>query len=799
MIKNYFKTAFRNLMQNKSYSFVNIMGLVVGISGCLLLFLILQYEQSFDNFHHNKDQIYRLVRVGKNPVGREYRSGVPFPVTNGIRADYPQLENAAAVFEDDDVQVLIPGAAGEIVKKFKEKGVFQAEPQFFQLFNFKPLAGDPKSALSEPNTVMLTKATANKYFGDWKTAVGKMIRVYDKDTKVTGVLDNPPANTDFQLNIVISYATLLKQVNMNNWVGISDNNYCFVELPAGYSPELLNTKLKSFVTKHMPPEHSGYNLVLQPLSEIHYDDRFGNFTGRTFSKSLITALYLIGLFLLIVACVNFINLSTAQAINRAKEVGVRKVLGGSRPQLLIQFLGETALIAFVALLLATVLAVLALPFINQLLEIRLSLNPLSDPSILIFMFSLFAAITLCSGFYPALILSGFNPINALKSKAAGQSVKGISLRRGLVVLQFAIAQVLIIGTLVVISQLNYFKNADTGYNKTAIVNIPFPGGRQNLQKEDLLRDQLNREPGVKAISLSAGMPSGGVDGATDLQLPENNTKKADIVVGVKLADPAFFDIYKLKLAAGRIYLPSDTVKEFVVNETLIKSLNLGTAKEAVGKQIRVMGRLLPIVGVLKDFHVSSLRDPISPMVMTTMKNAYGSVNIQLQPGKVNQTISALQVIWNKTYPDYVFEYNFIDQTVADYYKQENQLTTLYKLFAGITIFISCLGLYGLISFMATRRNKEIGIRKVLGASASSIVYLLTQEFTVLITIAFVISSPIAWYLMHQWLQQYVLRIDLSIGFFIATILLSLVIAWLTIGYSAIRAATANPAGSLRSE
>jgi putative ABC transport system permease protein len=799
MLKNYFKTAIRNLVQNRSYSFVNITGLVVGIAACLLIFLVLQYEQSFDSFHTKKDRIYRVVRIGKNPVGREYRTGVPFPVTDGLLADYPQLENATSIYGDNGVQVLIQNRKGETIKKFKEDGVFLAEPRFFKMFDFKMVIGKPESALKEPNTLALTKQTATKYFGDWKNAVGKTLKVYGNYMKVTGILENAPVNTDFPIKLVMSYATVKKNTNMNDWVSIDDNNYCFVQLPANYPTEQFNTKLAQFVKRHMPPDHAGYDLVLQPLKEMHYDSRFGNFNGRTFSKDLITALNLIGLFLVIVACVNFVNLSTAQAINRGREVGVRKVLGGNRKQLLLQFLGETGLTCFISLVLAIALAGATLPFLNGLLETQLSFNFFTNPAILLFLAVIFVAITVFSGFYPALILSGFNPIIALKSKIVAQSSSGVSLRRGLVVLQFVIAQVLVIGTLVVVSQMNYFKNADLGFNKAAIINVPFPGDSVSRTKSVYLGSQLAGQAGIKKVSFSRGAPTNGGDWYTDLQLPTNHTQKGDMVVAMKIADAAYFDVYKLPLVAGRIYFPSDTVKEFVVNETLLKKLGLGSPKEAIGKQVRVNGWLRPIVGVVKDFHISSLRDAIGPMVMTTMKRGYGSVNIQLQPGNPKQTVSTLESIWNKDFPDYVFEYSFIDQAVADYYKQENQLSQLYEIFSGIAIFISCLGLYGLISFMAVRRNKEIGIRKVLGASVANLVYLLSREFTVLILLAFVIACPIGWYFMNQWLLQYTFRIDLGAGFFVLTILLSLVIAWLTVGYSAIRAATANPVKSLRTE
>ncbi|HXB43623.1 MAG TPA: ABC transporter permease, partial [Puia sp.] len=333
MFRNYLKTALRNLARHKSNSTINIAGLIVGFAAFLLIFLVIQYEKSFDDFHANKKNIYRVVRIGKNPINREYRTGVPFPVTLGLRSDFPQLANAAAIFGSNDVQVNVIATDGSTLKKFKEpNGVFVAEPQFFQMFDFSLAEGNIKNSINEPNTALLTKDIASKYFGDWKTSVGKTLGIFGFNIKVTGVLNNPPSNTDFPLGVVISYATLVKAVNMDNWANISDLNYCFVELPSNFSQKRFDKLLISFVDKHIKPVNTGYDLALQPLSEIHYDERYGDFNGRTFSKDLILALTLIGLFLLIIACVNFINLTTAQAINRAREVGVRKVLGGNRAQ-----------------------------------------------------------------------------------------------------------------------------------------------------------------------------------------------------------------------------------------------------------------------------------------------------------------------------------------------------------------------------------------------------------------------------------------------------------------------------------
>ena len=474
MFKNYLKTALRNLSRHKSNSFINIAGLAVGFAAFLLIFLVVQYEKSFDDFHANNDNIYRVVRIGKNPENREYRAGVPFPVTQGLRSELSQVKNAAAIFGDNNVQVNITAADGSTLRKFKEAYVFIAEPQFFNMFDFSLAEGNIKNALEEPNAVLLTKDIASKYFGDWNNAMGKTIRLYGDDMKINGILNNPPPNTDFPLGIVVSYATLMKNIDRNDWGSISDQNYCLVQLNNSSSYGAANTLLAAFVDRHIKPVNPGYDLALQPLKEIHFDERYGNFTGRTFSKDLILALSLIGLFLLIIACANFINLTTAQAINRAREVGIRKVLGSNRAQLIFQFLGETAITTLIALIGSLLVVLVCLPFLNNLLEIHLSIIILFSAKFILVTICGLLLVTFLSGFYPALVLSGFKPVQVLKS-AININASGISFRRALVVFQFVIAQALIIGTLVVASQMDYFRNADLGFSKEAIINAGFPG------------------------------------------------------------------------------------------------------------------------------------------------------------------------------------------------------------------------------------------------------------------------------------------------------------------------------------
>jgi putative ABC transport system permease protein len=807
MLRNYLITAYRNLLRNKSYAAINVIGLAVGIAACLLIFLVIEFETSFDNFHKKQDQIYRVSSEFNNPDGKGYSSGAPLPVAEGLRLDFPQLKQVGAIFGGQSGLVSIPEAGKDApVKKFNEQsGVYFAEAQFFDIFDFKWLAGDPKTALQEPNTGVLSKETAERYFGDWKTAIGKTIKHDNKNLiKITGILNNVPVNSDFPLKVVLSYPTLKNTgsaSNLTDWVSVSSEAHCYIVLPSNLSPALFNASLATFVKKHKPAEYAKDGLVLQPLRDIHFDERFGNFNGRTFGRELITALMLIGIFLLVIACVNFINLATAQAVNRSKEVGVRKVLGSSRKQLATQFIGETALITFCALVLAIGMAVIALPFLSHLLGVQLSF-PL-NASVLLFLLLVFVLVTLISGFYPALVLSGFNPINALKSKISSKVAGGISLRRALVVLQFCIAQMLIIGMLVVVDQMAYFRNTKLGFDKEAIVAVPVPGDSISTTKYDYLRDQLAADPGIKNISFSFSTPANNGSWFSDFKF-DHAAKSTDFGANLKWADTSYFKTYNLQFVVGRPYFNSDTVREFVVNEALVKKLGLRNPQDIIGKELSFWGgtsyaKAAPVVGVIKDFHSNSLRDPIPPVVMGCWKGVYQTMGIKLQPQKTEQTLAHIEKLWNQTFPEYVYEHQFLDERIADFYKQESQLSLLYKIFAGIAIFISCLGLYGLVSFMAVQRNKEVGIRKVLGASVQSIVYLFSKEFTVLIAIAFLIAAPVAYYFMHQWLANFTFRIDLNWGLFLLAIVISIVIAWLTVGYKAIKAGLANPVKSLRTE
>ena len=801
MTRNYFKTALRNLFRNKNYTVVNIAGLAIGIAVCLIIFVLIRFELSFDNFHKKKDRIYRVLTEyhHQDAEGVFYGAAAPFPMPGVIKNDFPELEKTSGIYRSSNSQVFVYDDNGQIEKKFREQsGVFSVEPAFFEIFDFPWLAGNPRTALKDPNSAILTQAVAEKYFGDWKKAIGKTIKIHSFLVKVTGVLAPIPANTDFQIKIVTPYSLTGLQKS-TDWGSSSGDHDLYVLLPPGSSVNTYNARFRAFAKKYLPSDDKD-ELVIQSLSKVHdYDKYTANFSGKTIKPGVIRALWMIAIFILLIACVNFINLSTAQAVNRAKEVGVRKVLGSNRKQLKIQFLVETLIVVFFSLILALGIAVPALPEIGKILEIPLSAELLYTPATLLFLFLVLIFVTGAAGFYPSIVLARFNPITALKTKVIARSKKGISLRRGLVVFQFIIAQALIIGTLIMIKQMDFFRTSSMGFDKEAIVDIPFPTDSVSISKLDYLRNRLLGTKGIERVSFSSSSPATDDNNWSDF-LFNHATKNTNFYSINKFTDADYLATYGLKLAAGRNFHPSDSLQEFIVNETLVKKLGFTHPEDILNKEIELWGTMKgPVVGVLRDFHSTSLKDAYSPVLMTKYKRGYGQVGIKLTTADIPNTLHEIEKLWGGVYPNYVFDYQFLDAQVEYFYRQENQLSQLYKIFAGIAIFLSCLGLYGLASFMAVQRIKEVGIRKVLGATAGNILYLFSREFVILIAIAFVIASPIAWYLMHTWLQDYVYRISISWWIFFIGGIGSVIIALTSVGFQALRASRANPVSSLRSE
>ena len=820
MFKNYFKTAFRSLNRNRNYTLINIAGLAVGIAVCMLIFIIIQFQTSFDDFHPKKDRIYRvLAEYHHNDAATvSYDKGLPLPLPTGLKTAFPQLEQVAPIYASHNDELQVFDEKGTPQKSFKEPGgIFYTDPSFFNIFNF-PLLEGSYASLKDPNNVLVTKEIAETYFGDWKTALGKTIKLTGTYRigaglfqfppimlKVSGILATIPENSDFQLKLVVAFGTDFtgdKEYGLlqTHWNESSADFGCYILLPPAISASNFNKQLAAFARKVQPADNND-NYLIQPLNAVHYDTQVGDYSNKTISHQLLNVLWLIAAFILLIACVNFVNLSTAQAVNRAKEVGVRKVLGSNKSQLQFQFIIETFLIVTSAVVLAAAITMLALPSINQLLELPLSLNILNNPVIILFLVVVTIAVTLLAGFYPSIVLSRFNPIHALKSKSTVNAAKGISLRRGLVVFQFIIAQALIIGTLIIVKQMNYFINQPLGFDKDAIVNIPYRPNNSGGKLTDYLRQQLLSVNGIKAVSFSSNTPVEDDNNTLTAFKFDNAMKEADFQVITKFADNDYVPAYKLKLVAGRNLEPSDMTKEFLVNESFVKSLGFKKPEDILNKQISIMNGMIkcPVVGVLKDFNDRSFRHDLAPLLITTNATMYRQVAIKLATTNISSTMQSIKNIWQQTFPEAVYEYRFLDDKIASFYKQENQLAQLYKIFAAIAIFLSCLGLYGLASFMAVQRVKEVGIRKVLGATAGNIVYIFSKEFIILIAIAFVIATPIAWYYMHQWLQDYAYRINISWWLFAVGGLVAIIIALATISFRAVKAAMANPVNSLRTE
>ena len=805
MIKNYFRIALRNLMRHKAFSIINISGLAIGVASALLLFTVIKYELSYNTHQPNYSRIYHVVTQDKTSDGLAYTPGIPFPALPALRLDFPEITTGALLANyGSQVTVLDQNGNADPNKKFiEETGFFFCDPEFFKVFEYTWLTGSPAD-LKEPNVTVLTQSIAERYFGDWENAQGKLLRLDNAITvKVAGILKDPPLNTDYPLQIVTSFETVKANPGIyffsDQWGATTSNFQLFMLLPEDIPVTSVNDRLVDFSKKNYEVNNRYERTnFLQPLSEVHFDSRFESFGDHITGKSTLWTLGLIGLFIIIMACINFINLSTAQAVGRSKEIGIRKVLGGYRYQLFLQLMGETFIIVCASMLLAIGLAIGVLPYVENIVAIPESLSIFNGETIL-FLSILILFVTLFAGLYPSLILSGFKPALAIKNKITSATFAGISVRRGLVIAQFAISQVLIIGTIIAITQMNFVRNADLGFNKEALLIINANMDSVAQARQETYKQKLLQIPGVKSVSFNSDVPSSQNNSATNFAF--DHKPEPDFNLYTKFGDEDYFKTFELEFIAGRGYNKSDSINEVVVNETLVKKLGVKSPEEILGKQIRYggLGAWKNIVGVVKDFKTNTLKEDIKPLALASNRSDYYVTSVKLNSGNVPKTRSAVESSWNQVFPEYAFTSNYLDESIGRFYRQDEQLSLLYRIFAGIAIFISCLGLYGLVTFMAVQRTKEIGIRKVLGASVQNIVYLFSKEFTILIIIGFVVAIPVAWYMMNNWLEDFVYRIEISPGVFLLAAALSLCIAWLAVGYKSIKAALMNPVKSLRSD
>jgi predicted permease len=793
MLRNYFKIARRNVYRNKAYSLINVLGLALGIACAILIFSLVKYHLSFDTLHSKKDRIYRITtELHQEGISRE--ANIPQPMGKAFRDDYTFAEKVAMVYSDYWL-VSIPSSKDN--KKFEENIAF-AEPEFFDILDFPLMQGDKNTILTEPNTAIITGRIADKFFGD-QNPINQIIRVENKwDFRITGILKDFPINTDRRDEIYLSYSNL-KDYNSwlagDSWQGIAGGMHCFVLLKPDVLPSDVDKAFPELSKKYYNErDEKIYQFKLQHISDMHFNPELGGYLA----KKNLWAFSLIGLFLIITACVNFINLATAQALGRSKEIGVRKVLGSQRGQLFWQFIAETTLITMLALVLAFALAQAALPYVNQLLDIQLRINIFHDVYLLTFLPILLLVVILLSGSYPGLILAGFQPVLALKGRLSQKHVGGFSLRRGLVVTQFAISQLLIIGTIVIANQMRYSSQADMGFRKDAIVMLPVPEREKSTISS--LNSEISRITGVEKVAFCSRAPAS-PDWASVTVRFDSRTENEDFDILVKAGNDQYVSTFDLQVIAGRNVHPSDTVREFLLNETAVKRFGVRSPEDVIGKgmQIGLNNSKGTIVGVVKDFHNKSFHETIDPLCITTSNDWYSNCAVKINPANLSATLGAIEATWKKTFPDHVFQYDFLDEQIARFYKLDNMILRLIQAFASIAIIIGCLGLYGLVSFMAAQKTKEVGVRKVLGASVQSILWLFGKEFTRLLIIAFVIAAPLAWWVMRNWLENFTYRIDIGVGVFILAIGVTFMVAIITVGYQALKGALANPVSSLRNE
>lgn len=804
MIKNYLKIAFRNIRRHKVFSAINIVGLAIGIAASLLLFLVISYEYSYNKYNKNFERIARVYTQSKDADGVNTNPGIPHPMLPLLRNEFP-LVSFAPVNSSFGSQVTVLSASGNPDKKFIEsRNVFFLDPTFFKVFDHKVLAGNLAS-LWEPNTVVLSKTLAEKYYGDVTTALGRTLKMDNALVyRVVAIIDEMPSNTDIRVQLAASYETLKQNKDESpygyteEWGSLSSNIQFFALFPDKSTISNYGKKIEEFAKKqYKGSRREGRTHLLQPLQELHFNNALGTFGDHVTSKSTLLTLTFIGILIIVMACINFINLSTAQAVRRSKEIGVRKVLGGNKAQLFRQMMGETGLIVFIAIVIGIGIAYAALPYIKEVVSIEEDLS-LTNWNVISFLVITGVGVTLFAGLYPSFIVSGFNPSLALKNKISSRSIGGISLRRVLVILQFGISQVLIIGTIVAVTQMAFVRNADLGLNKDAVLVLSSNSDSVTVSRQAAFKQSLSQVAGVSSVSFIADLPTSDNNWSSNFAF--NGGDDFDYGVFLKYGDEDFFKTFELKMAAGRPYGKSDTTREFVINETLAKKLGYKNPNEIIGKTIKMGGqKFRPIVGVVKDFNTNSLRETVKPLLIAPNKTFYGITAIKLKNTNLAKARESVQTLWDKFYPEYAITMSFMDEGIENFYRQENQLSKLYKIFAGLAIFISCLGLYGLVSFLAVQKTKEVGIRKVLGATVGNIVYLFSKEFTILIGIAFIVAAPVAYYLMNEWLANFVYKIDLEVWIFILAIVLSLGVAWITVGYKAIKAALSNPVKSIRSE
>ena len=807
MLRNYFTIALRNFFKNRGYTLINILGLSLGLTACIVIFLVIDYDLSFDRFHSKYERIYRVVQNSGTASGTGYLSVTPYPLTKAMRNDFPDLPLVTQLHYQDESVLTVEG------ERQRLNGILFADSLFFEVFDFEVLSGNPKVDLGRPGKVFLTQSMAAKILKGKET---KRLKIDKVDLEVAGILADPPPTSHINFTMIVSMASFgpdfIGGFPIDHW-GLTASGFTYVVLPENMKRENVESRFKPFVEKYHSKEDAKRTVQkLQPLRDIHFDKQYLSNPGTNENVDVTNFIVMgiLGVFILLIACINFINLATALSEKKSKEIGIRKTLGAQRNQLTFYFLSETFLLTLLAVLLSLCATEWLLNWINPFLQKEISLPLFSNPVLMIFLLGLIVATTLLAGFYPALVLSRFSPTSVFKSGFSSPGTSGALVRKGLVVFQFLIAHILIIGTFIVADQMRYFNSKPLGFDEKAVVTIPLPENGKVVS--NALRTRLESLPGVLNVTYSIGAPISENNMTTGFFLTEDGEDENHGVT-VKAVDRHYLETYGIKVAAGRWFnesdekladleIPEDDRKiVYVLNEAAARKVGFQNPEEIVGKSITTgMGDInSEVIGVLKDFHVTSLHREIEPVVFAIFPKYYYQVGIKISTENLQGTLSAIEKQWKEVFPEGYYEFEFLDDHLATLYKNDEKTFALFKIFAGVSIFIGCLGLYGLISFVANQKKKEVGIRKVMGATVSSILLLFSREFVRLIIVAFLLAAPLTWYLMNRWLQSFAYKVDISWTIFIAGFFAILVIVLVTIAYRAIVAARANPAVTLRSE
>jgi putative ABC transport system permease protein len=812
MFKHYLTIARRNMARQKVFTLLNVLGLALGICACIVIYQVSHYELSFDRFHPDNGRIYRVMGdVTENTGAISHFERLPFPLPGLARAGLSGFA-AVAGWMPYDAQIRVTDG-GHTVKHFDSKVVGHypstvlVEPSYFAIFNYDWLAGNAATALNAPNLVVLGEKRARQYFGGSSidAMIGRQV-VYDDSLvcTVSGVVRDWKENTDLGFTDLISFSTIAHSFLQNtidpvSWGPSDPSPMVFAKLSQGWTARQMDASMATLVQTHAGPKIK-LKLWLEPLSDIHFNaDVIENPTRTAHLPTLYSLMGIAG-FILLLAVVNFINLSTAQTIRRAKEVGVRKVLGSSKGSLLLQFLTETWVLTFLALVLAVCLVKPVMYFFRSFIPEGVSFRPL-EPSMLGFFVLVVAATTLLAGLYPAKLLAAYSPASSLKGVGDRKGGEGWVLRKALIVFQFSISLIFIIGSIVIARQLRYTRDKDLGFTTDAIITIQTPWG-SGYPTVAVLAQRLKALPGVSEVALEWVPPM--TDNTRGMRIKFRRADEKPTGVTQVAADEAFIPLYKIKLVAGRNLTASDSVNEFVINEKLSAMMGNKTPADAIGKTLYWNDRPYPVVGVVADFHTNSLHDPITPLCILNRRDREGALAVKLMStGKgvsdVKAILSGIGLAWKQVFPAEAFDFRFFDESLARLYEKDRQTATLTNTAMGITIFISCMGLFGLALFMAERRAKEISIRKVMGASVASIVSLLSKDFVVLVLMAIVLSAPAAWYLADRWLQGFAYHIGLNGWMFLLAGAVVLLITLLTVGFQGVKAALVNPVKHLRTE